>query len=338
MTEWAFLLTPLLVLPIMLLFRFVGCGTLLELEPDDTPPPPPRYRDYIMGEPNNPGIVKNDKVMPSKSDVIAYWRLVDAPTSKVAKDEKGFQDGSFTQTAQSIPEQAPTPTSPGSEGASGSFFPYHFSLVDSDVPSKCRIFDGGYVLVPFKDGLYTDEFTIECWIFPGTLASEWTKNTGYEHTLFSAGGFYRVPFSPSTDSTFQGFRIFADRDNHWQMNIFSVPGTVFATPPLIPRDDKTHAAVRTHLAVTVQKDTANVDNRIVTLFIDGKAAAIQTIGYYALPDRAPLLIGVGDAAHPLDADSPRPYQPIMSSIQEVVLYRKALSGDEIANHVDINRK
>ena len=73
MTEWILFLPPLLVLPIVLLFRFVGCGEQLALAQSDplptpqptpaptptptpTPPPdtekreaPPRYRDYILG-------------------------------------------------------------------------------------------------------------------------------------------------------------------------------------------------------------------------------------------------------------------------------------------------
>jgi hypothetical protein len=184
------------------------------------------------------------------------------------------------------------------------------------------------VLVPYKDGLYTDEFTIECWI-----EANWTKAPGYEHTLFSAGGNYRVPLSPTTNLTDQGFRIFADRDNKWQMNIFSsAGGVVFGSPPLVPRDAKTH------LAVTVEKDPTNVSQRTVTLYVNGKSAAIQSAPFYTPADKAPLLIGVGDAAHPLDANSPRATQPVLSPIQEVVLYRKVLSADEIANHFDINRK
>src|SRR5215212_2990021 len=103
MAEWAFLLTPILVLPIVLLFRFVGCGTQLNISGDEYTGPP-RYRDYIMGEPNNPGVVKNPNVVPTKADVtahlVAYWRLVDSwkivesPSGKIAKDEKGFRDGS----------------------------------------------------------------------------------------------------------------------------------------------------------------------------------------------------------------------------------------------------
>ena len=42
MTEWILFLPPLLVLPIVLLFRFVGCGEQLALaQPDPAPTPQP---------------------------------------------------------------------------------------------------------------------------------------------------------------------------------------------------------------------------------------------------------------------------------------------------------
>lgn len=50
MTVWAFVLTPLLVLPIVLLLRFIGCRSF---DPEPAPPETPkapRYRDLIMGE------------------------------------------------------------------------------------------------------------------------------------------------------------------------------------------------------------------------------------------------------------------------------------------------
>ena len=56
MTEWIIVLTPLLVLPIVLLFRFVGCGSPeLSNEPvtQQVPAGPPRYRDYILPDPEN---------------------------------------------------------------------------------------------------------------------------------------------------------------------------------------------------------------------------------------------------------------------------------------------
>src|SRR5260370_8652078 len=103
MTEWAFLLPPLLVLPIVLLFRFVGCGTQLDIRPDDTLTTPPRYRDYILGEPNNPGLVKNDKVVPNRADIIAYWRLVDASPNTVPIDQKNFQNASHPASTAPLP-------------------------------------------------------------------------------------------------------------------------------------------------------------------------------------------------------------------------------------------
>src|SRR5438067_6103928 len=105
MTDWIFLLTPLLVLAIVLLFRFVGCGHL-QGAPDDepasspTPAGPPKYRDSIMAEPN----------------LVAYWRLVEADGLTAAKDEKGFHDAIYVTTS-------PIPDDPArkSQGAPGDF-------------------------------------------------------------------------------------------------------------------------------------------------------------------------------------------------------------------------
>src|SRR5450631_3969026 len=97
MIDWAFVLTPLLVLPIALMFRFVGCTSFSAADAPTPVDKPPRYRDYIMAVPGNPGTVKNPGVKPNAADVIGYWRLVDA-ASTVAKDEKGFQDGAYVAT------------------------------------------------------------------------------------------------------------------------------------------------------------------------------------------------------------------------------------------------
>src|ERR1044071_3865180 len=167
MAEWAFVLTPVLVLPIVLLFRFVGCAQLAGLggpEPDPVIPPEPekvpRYRDYIMGVLNNPGSVPNAAVQPNKADVIAYWRLIDEPADPVAHDEKQFQHGEF-RTVPSLTQIA------GSEGAQGNFFTGQHSLIKSDPKVMCRKFSGGFVVVPYIDDLYTDQFTIEAWVEPG---------------------------------------------------------------------------------------------------------------------------------------------------------------------------
>lgn len=142
MADWILLLTPLLVLPIVLLFRFVGCGDL-QAAADD----PPRYRDYIMGEPNNPGTVKNPGVVPDKNNVVAYWRLVD--TGDTAKDEKGLHGGTYVTTSKPLPLEPPQtpPPAGGSEGAPGDFVTGE-ALIASDTAAVCHAFRGGYIMVP----------------------------------------------------------------------------------------------------------------------------------------------------------------------------------------------
>lgn len=353
MSEWAFVVTPLLVLPIVLLFRFVGCGLNVvgQLEPEiplpprkpppdpapvgppQTPPAittPPRYRDYIMGAPNNPGAVKHPTVVPNPQDVVAYWRLVDPSSQLKAKDEKGFQDGAY-KTGTALAAQNPSAAVAGSEAAPGSLLTGQTGLILSDPPSLCRFFNGGYMLVEFKASLYTDEFTIEAWV----KVKDQVK-LDYEHTLFQAGGRYALGSSPVG---YRGFRIFETRDGRWQVQLApgdaapgAAPPTVFpgTQAPLIPRPGPTQAP--THLAVTVANAASG--GKDVTLYVDGKPIGPVNVDAYARPDTSPLYIGLGDT-DPSGAIALR--YPMLSHIQEVVLHRKALSLEEIQNHVDINR-
>jgi len=349
MTEWAFVLTPLMVLPIVLLFRFVGCAQIAGLEaptpvettsppaqppaspatppagPPPPPPPPittpPRYRDYIMGEPNNPGSVKNNGVVPNKANVVAYWRLVDTASATVAHDEKGFQDGQYVTTVQGLPPDQQN----GSEAAPGNFVTGQDSLIVSDPFAKCRFFNGGYVRVPFKPGLYTDEFTIEAWV----QVTQFTA--GYEHTLFDAGGRYAL--SPNAPESERGFRLFANDDGRWQFRLGPGTGNLFASPPKVPLAAPPHPP--THVAVTVEND-GGAGGKKVYLYVDGTVVAVTSVGSYARPDNAPLFIGIDN----LNPDPTSPLvrrRPVLCHVQEVVLHSKALSQDEIENHVDINR-
>ena len=319
MIDWVFVLTPVLVLPLALMFRFVGCGTILTIEPD-----PPSYRDYIMGEPYA-GPVRNPGIKPDKADIIGYWRLVDADSSPLAKDEKGFGNGLY-KTVGYIDARASTPTSPGSEGAAGDFQFVHDGLIVAEQTAECRFFRGGHVVVNYEPGLYTDEFTIEAWFEEGW--GEFTSN-GAQHTLFDAGGHYTGPAQSSP--TYQGFSVFADANKRWQVRLGANLAEVFPSPPLVP------LGARTHLAVTVEKDASGgTGGRRVTLYIDGKVAGTETVPLYTRPEGAPLVIGVtnakADPALPLQPD-----QPVLGRVQEVILYRKPLSQEEIENHVGINR-
>ncbi len=191
----------------------------------------------------------------------------------------------------------------------------------------CRFFNGAYVLVAYKKNLYTPEFTLEAWV-----DIRWGQNVvDFEHTLFSAGGFYDMPFDLTTTKAFHGFRVFADEENRWQMRIWPSTTNVFQSRPLVTRDGKTH------IAVTVQKDGAVGPNKKVVLYVDGKVTGIGTVGFYSLPEHAPLLIGVANGSNDPVNDPLKPTQPMLCLVQEVVLHSKALTQEEIENHVDINK-
>ncbi|MFO7686049.1 MAG: LamG-like jellyroll fold domain-containing protein [Desulfobacterales bacterium] len=351
MTAWAFILTPFLVLLIVLLFRFVGCGLDVvgtaepppqqpkpEPPPASLPPPsqppspppsdgkPPNYRKYILGEANNPGTVKNPMVVPNGADVIAYWRLVDAPTANIAIDEKKFQDGQYIKVPPlaAIPPTTAPPNAArgGSESAPGDFLTAQPGLITSDPGALCRFFQGGHVRVPFKAGLYADEFTIEAWILPRPQIKK-----DIEYMLFDAGGRYGSPVSD------RGFRVFEDRNGNWQVRLLAATAGLYATPPAVPRPG------RTHFALVMENDGPGGIKKKVTIYLDGKSPTPALTAYlnsYTRPDGADLFIGIENVTQsPTGAKNLR--SPVMSRIQEVVLHKKALSQQEIENHVDINR-
>ena len=312
MTDWGFVLVPLLVLPIVLLFRFVGCE---EPKPEDEiiATKGPSYKDTILAE----------------ASVIAYWRLVDGQAETKAKDEKALSpslDGDY-KVVPGLPPEIPNNTSPGSEAANGAFTTGVDSLIASDFSAKCRAFNGGYVIVagfakttPLSGAAevpYPENFTVEAWIHP-----QWTQQSGYEHTLLGAGGFYRAPFDQSPD--FHGFRIFADRDDRWQ--IYLAPGGVvkMEAAPIVAHD-------KTHLAVTV--GTTAPSKKQVTLFLNGKQFGQGTADVYSPPHTAPLFIGVSNRESD-PSKPPQPRYPVLSPIQEVVLYKTVLPSEVIKKHHD----
>lgn len=345
-----YLLVPFAVLPVVLLFRFIGCGELLTVsEEDPAPPPPPaakppkkkgspfaeigdragvfidpppNYRKYILGEQPNPGKVKNSGVMVDGNAVIGYWRLVDPLGAKTAADEKKTRPGNYV-SGTSLNDDPPGGTLGGSEAANGAIFEGQTGLIVSDPTSLCRLYNGGYIQIPYVKGLYTPEFTIEAWIDVQTLKAD------YEHALFSTGGHYAVTGQGALD---RGFRLFADRGGHWQVRLGNDDVAMFATPPLVPIGGRTHVAlvVKNHDATGVKKD--------LTLYVEGKLAATSAMAGvdYGVPDDAPLFIGIENTAvAPNQAVKLR--APFIGQIQEVVLHNKPLAQPEIENHVDINR-
>jgi Concanavalin A-like lectin/glucanases superfamily len=348
MPDLTLVLVPLLVLPMALLFRFIGCAKIAGLgegqgprEPFSTAPP--NYRDYIMSDPNAtaPGLVTaHPEVHPNVNDVIGYWRLVDPekignPASpdrlmdSPAIDEKGCQNGDYIKGT--CAREEPSPTQPGAEESPSSpaddFSFGHPSLIVSDPVQSCRGFDGGYVVVPSTKGLYAQEFTIEAWVWP-----KWGENrdSEWEHTLFF--GHFEPPSDPGA-TPFNGFAVVADKTGHWQVRLNAV-GDLFESPPVAwtvtNGGEKTH--VKTHLAVIFA--AAERGKTSVQLFVNGQGPTSHPVDYLA-PKSGSLFIGV--AVKPSPSLPIVLHRPLIGLIQEVVLHRKALSAEEIANHVDINR-
>lgn len=324
MVDWPFMLTPLLVLPIVLLFRFIGCDPF---EAEETPAPQPRYRNYIMGDAKAATSVPNPGITPKQGNVIAYWRLVDAGST--ANDEKGFQAGEYRDGA-ALPPIPPNlgaiPPQLGSEAAPGTFLTGQKSLIASDTVATCRFFNGGYVFVPYKQGLYTAEFTLEAWV-----EKQWGQGvTGFAHQLFYAGGFYRRPYDPAGSEAPYGFAVFANDDNRWQVRLLPTLIDLFKPAPKVP------PAGSAHVALTVENADQFGAKKKVTLYVNAIVAGIAEVNSYPLPEGSPLFIGVlNDVADPTSTSTPaKPRHPILSKIQEVVLHDKALSQEEIENHVE----
>lgn len=308
MIEWTVLLTPLVVLPIVLLFRFVGCGTTLSQPVTEQFAQPVDYPKYILGD-NPPGAdavpFPQPPFQPKKANVIAYWRLVEPGLDPgVAADQAGFQDGGFKESTSGD-------TTPG-EFASGQ------PLLDSAPTDICRFFNGGFVFIDYKSGLYTDQFTIEAWV-NGKFTS------GHSYTLFDATGRYRRPYETSED--YHGFRVLVE-GGRWQVRLAGAPDSLFLDKgPFVPPG-------RHHVAVSMEDSPVN--GKRFSFFINGKFTTHADTQDYSRPDGAPLLIGVGrGTADP--ADMSQLIDPVRSHVQEVVLHRKPLSSLELSNHVFINK-
>jgi hypothetical protein len=135
---------------------------------------------------------------------------------------------------------------------------------------------------------------------------------------------------------YHGFRIYGDGYNLWQTFFYQQANPGQTTVSLNQSALGTEDDVPTHFAVILRPDSSAVIH--VELWVGGKLIGSAVVGgVFDRPEGAPLYIGILNTS---TADPPNPMntvqsQPILSSIQEVVLYSKALSAAEIANHVAV---
>src|SRR5438105_12560024 len=162
MSEWYFLASPVAVLAILLLFRFIGCQSFTAADEPTVETTP--------GPDGNP--VADYAATVLEDDPVSYWRLqekhsaepptgpaVPAPNTVTAggtaKDEKGANNGTY----KSVKVQPPAPPPPPPPAPSLSDSPAAPGLLSLEAPGLLELtgqqstalnVDGGYVEVPFS--------------------------------------------------------------------------------------------------------------------------------------------------------------------------------------------
>jgi hypothetical protein len=319
--DWSFVLAPLVVLPVVWVFRFVGCASFGTA---DSPAPsvpgvpvvppvvtPPSYPDYILGKAGGTGTLPNPLVVPNPALVVGYWRLVDGPASGQATDEKAGHHGAYR--GDSSTDSSPVPTTRIAANQPSLLLPTAGELG--------RNFTGGYVLVPWAPALATAEFTFEAWVRP----QGWVPTDAGRRRLVTFGGDYRdSPAAPSRD---HGFVI--EQDNgQLRARVARGDGRAQTLAAVLP-------AGVAHVALTVQKISGPNDRRRATLYLNATAIRVLEFDGYVMPSGVPLLLASGP-----NPDDPRgtftSRAPWTGRVQEVVLHSTALTAAELANHVAIN--
>jgi len=245
-------------------------------------------------------------------NIVACWPLNDqaelpdnpdgTPAVDIIKTPAQF-NGTYTGTAGTIKVQQP-------------------GIVPGDVPggsstaSQCAFFNGGLVQVAFQQSLNPAKFTVEAWVLPN-----WNKNDppALRAVLVSA------------TSAGAGYALFAQSDNVWEAQIGTGNGNFFSLKATQPIE----LGVANYLALTF-------DGTTLTLFVGPVGGSLATTpgtpptsfvpeDSTATPSTAtPLFIGTG---HP-DAT---PGNPFNGFIQDVAIYKDALSASTIMDHFNTGR-
>ena len=348
MSEWYFLATPVAVLAVLLLFRFIGCSSFGTSPADDaaveTKPGP-------GGDP-----VADYAGTVLKDNPVSYWRFqekhsAEPPTGPTvpntvtaggtAKDEKGTNNGTYKSVKVQPPAPPPPPPAPNLSDS-----PAAPGLLSLEAPGLLELpgqqstslrIDGGYVEVPFSNSLLLNSFTIEALARP-----EWDPNdpaeSGRYRTVF-AFNTITIPPAPATSTAF-GFGLFAGPVPGmtggapvWQ--VWLADGTTFkpiqdaGSPGNPPRPFTPVDFTKTnYLAITYDAPTKKLNFYVYVRGIDldsGIAHPVKdtTASYSPVTDSTKSLL-IGMHRPPVGSAMPV-YHPFKGRIQEVAIYNKAMS-------------
>jgi len=325
MTDWPFLLTPLAVLAILLLFRFVGCASILGIEDWEAGEGPSGYRKTVLDD--NP---------------VSYWRLQDkqseeppgptTPNTPVsgpagkAKDETGNNHGTYKAVIVQPGAQFPdSPSAPQPIGGPSLTLEAPGLLAQGGDANTSLSVDGGYVEVPFSSSLLLKSFTVEAFVRP-----EWDpQETGLFRTVIALN-------TVAPQKTF-GFGIFAGPDPEaqppgsgidvWQ--VWLADGTNWIPIKDPNRDLALVDFTKTSYVAATYDDTTKKLNMYV--YVGGVNQDLDlahpvsdvTVAYSPVADQTKSLL-IGMHRPPVGGALPV-YHPFKGRIQEVAVYDKALT-------------
>jgi hypothetical protein len=312
-------LTPLAVLAVLLLVRFVGCNQLLDLDQTELVEYPPAV---LADRP------------------VSWWRLQEKPATTTvpggtAKDEMGNYDGAYYQ--------APAPLAIGDQLMTPAANPIVLEigvtgLIATDGTLTSMRVQGAAVEVPFAPQLNPAQFTLEMFAEP-----EWNINNAA-----TWGKYYCVlessdaPAEGSGLRKSRGFAIYAGPDDpstpntpyRWQF--WAGDGSTFRQlKPVAQNDGTLVTGAPTYIAVTF-------DGAQYALWVYTQSSDVDMVKHvlasvpYVPATVGPLRIGLSGLRRALVGPAPGPNRdlyPFSGRIQEVAIYDKALIEEHILSHL-----
>ena len=300
MSEWYLVLTPLLLLPVFLLFHFVGCDALFGL-------------DEVAD------IKKYQERVEAQSSLVAYWRLQEQNTDPQAHDQKMSHPGFYVPTA-------PTPAQgTSSQAATGNVWQFQPAVRAPAPPGDTTSvdFEGGYIVIPSDDSLKSTSFTVEAWVKPGAWEMPFTHAAITLAELDNNGAIQR------------GFSVFGQWDAAAQKHFWGATVGTGSAFVYIKGAEINTSATGTYLALTY--DGAQAVLYVASSFNQWDAKTTPVSVAYVPVTTNHFYIGANLLtlpAQPLPPAQPPPTAdyPFIGQIQDVAFYNTALSEATIQDH------
>jgi hypothetical protein len=322
MTTSLLVLVPVALLVLVSGFCFVGC----------------RFDTHGLGLSFT---TYSDSDVITNPDCVAYWRLNETaspnppPTTITAVDTVGKanndpHNGTY-KNKLSNPSLFPCPggpLDPPNNTAHSAFGPGDLTLGapgivtgdtmpphDPDNPTSfpCMKTDGAFVIVDANAVCNPPIFSVECWVFP-----EWEANEGPALRVV-------LDSRDNVSGVVSGYAIFVNEDGKWEGALGTFGNPLFA----LVTGGQAEVQKVAHLVL-------RYDGAIATLFVNGVVAGTTQVSGFVPNTTQPISIGAGFARLPERTDPSQllafPLCPFKGRIQDVAIYKTALSDVTIMNH------